>query len=223
MMKTTLPFSFFDQFIGEFDRSLRVLTGSVSAQRPVPQPDRHDDVVDELGHDALSAAEKKHAAGLMRINHVGEVCAQALYQSQKLATNDPALKQLFEHAAQEEEDHLHWTLTRIHELGGHPSLLNPLWYAGAFAIGLTAGKLGNASSLGFMAETERQVEQHLDDHLNRLPEADKASRAILEQMRLDEISHSQSALQAGGSLPSTPVSQLMRAASKVMTTLAYRI
>lgn len=222
-MKTAVPLSFFDQFIGEFDRSLRVLTGSVAAQRPIPQPDRHEDVVDELGHDALNVVEKKHAAGLMRINHVGEVCAQALYQSQKLATHDPALKQLFEHAAQEEEDHLHWTLTRIHELGGHPSLLNPLWYTGAFAIGLVAGTLGNAASLGFMAETERQVEQHLDDHLTRLPKADQASRAILEQMRVDEISHSQSALQAGGNLPSKPVSQLMRVAAKIMTTLAYRI
>ena len=169
----------------------------------------------------LSPAERAHAAGLMRVNHVGEVCAQALYQAQKLATRSPSLRAVFNHAATEEEDHLAWTAKRLEALDSRPSLLNPLWYTGALAIGLAAGRLGDRVSLGFMAETERQVEQHLDSHLDQLPEADRESRAIVEQMRVDEAEHGKSAMDAGGVELPFPARALMRAVSKVMTRTAY--
>lgn len=159
----------------------------------------------------------------MRVNHVGEVCAQALYQAQKLATNSPELKASFEQAAREEEDHLAWTSKRLNDLDARPSLLNPLWYAGALAIGFVAGRFGDRASLGFMAETERQVEQHLDGHMKTLPANDHASRAIVEQMRLDESAHAAAAIGAGGTEVPFPVRALMRAASKVMTRTAYYI
>ncbi len=157
----------------------------------------------------------------MRVNHVGEICAQALYQAQGLSTRDPALKAYFEQAAREENDHLAWTMQRLHELGARQSVLNPLWYAGAFGIGLVAGRMGDATSLGFIAETERQVEEHLASHLERLPADDKASRAIVEQMKLDEARHGEAALAAGGTPLPPPVRSLMRAAAKVMTVTAH--
>ncbi|SAL60750.1 ubiquinone biosynthesis protein COQ7-like protein [Caballeronia choica] len=215
-----------DELITEFDRGLRSMAGVSRMSRPIPVSKAIGNV-DEFGIPAdapeLTAEEKAHSAGLMRVNHVGEVCAQALYQAQKLATKSPALKDDFERAAREEEDHLAWTSQRLRDLDSRPSLLNPLWYAGSLAIGLVAGRLGDRASLGFMAETERQVEHHLDGHLKTLPANDLASRAIVEQMRTDENEHAASAIAAGGGDVPFPVRALMKAASKVMTTTAYRI
>jgi ubiquinone biosynthesis monooxygenase Coq7 len=159
----------------------------------------------------------------MRVNHVGEVCAQALYAAQALSTRDAALRQHFEQAGREEEDHLAWTRERLDELGARPSLLNPLWYAGSFGLGLVAGRLGDGVSLGFLQETERQVEAHLAGHLDRLPAADRASRAIVAQMMDDEARHASDAGKAGASALPAPVTALMKAAAKVMTTTAHRI
>ncbi|MEJ2768462.1 2-polyprenyl-3-methyl-6-methoxy-1,4-benzoquinone monooxygenase [Mycetohabitans sp. B46] len=206
-----------DELIGEFDRGLRSITGVARMSRPVPQPDV---VADDS---EMTVAEQSHAAALMRVNHVGEVCAQALYQAQKLATRSERLKQAFERAAREEEDHLAWTAHRLRELDSRPSLLNPLWYAGSLAIGFVAGRFGDRVSLGFMAETERQVEQHLDGHLDRLPALDHASRAIVMQMRTDEMAHARAASDAGGVELAAPVSALMRMAARVMTRTAYYI
>jgi len=215
-----------DEVISEFDRGLRSMTGVSRMSRPIPEstmsgPDAQGDVLSEESQ--LTEKERAHSAGLMRVNHVGEVCAQALYQAQKLATNSPELKASFERAAREEEDHLAWTSTRLKDLESRPSLLNPLWYAGALVIGFVAGRFGDRVSLGFMAETERQVEQHLDGHMKTLPVNDHASRAIVEQMRLDESAHAAAAIGAGGSEVPFPVRALMRAASKVMTRTAYYI
>ncbi|MGI4812843.1 MAG: 2-polyprenyl-3-methyl-6-methoxy-1,4-benzoquinone monooxygenase [Janthinobacterium lividum] len=206
-----------DDFIAEFDRGLRALAGVARANRLAPAaPVGHDDNV-------LTLEEKRHAAGLMRVNHVGEVCAQALYQSQKMATRSAKLRLAFERAAREEEDHLAWTAERLRQLDSRPSLLNPLWYAGAMTIGFAAGKLGDRVSLGFMAETERQVEQHLDGHLTDLPAADGASRVIVEQMRSDEREHARTASEAGGMELPFPIRTLMRAAARVMTRTAYHL
>ncbi|MEZ0601935.1 2-polyprenyl-3-methyl-6-methoxy-1,4-benzoquinone monooxygenase [Paraburkholderia sp. IW21] len=209
---------FLDELITEFDRGLRSMTGVSRMSRPLPVP--QESAVESV---ELSPAERAHAAGLMRVNHVGEVCAQALYQAQKLATRSPALRAVFNHAAIEEEDHLAWTAKRLEALDSRPSLLNPLWYTGALAIGLAAGRMGDRVSLGFMAETERQVEQHLDSHLDQLPAADRESRAIVEQMRVDEAEHGKSAMDAGGVELPFPARALMRAVSKVMTRTAYYI
>jgi 3-demethoxyubiquinol 3-hydroxylase len=206
-----------DELISEFDRGLRSMVGVSRMSRPLPVPEASIEPVE------LTEEERAHAAGLMRVNHVGEVCAQALYQAQKLATRSPALKQAFEQAAREEEDHLAWTYKRLEALDARPSLLNPLWYAGALAIGFAAGRFGDRVSLGFMAETERQVEQHLDGHLTALPEGDHESRAIVEQMRNDEAAHGKAATEAGGVELPFPARALMRAASRVMTRTAYRI
>ena len=211
-----------DDLITEFDRGLRSVTGVSRMARPMPQPAQTDSAPTEDGN-ALTPAERSHAAGLMRVNHVGEVCAQALYQAQKLATRSPALRDAFERAALEEEDHLAWTARRLQALDSRPSLLNPLWYAGALTIGLAAGRLGDKVSLGFMAETERQVEQHLDSHLDSLLAGDRESRAVVEQMRTDEAAHAKAAIDAGGIELPLPVRSLMRAASKVMTRTAYYI
>ncbi|WP_250513999.1 2-polyprenyl-3-methyl-6-methoxy-1,4-benzoquinone monooxygenase [Caballeronia sp. INDeC2] len=215
-----------DEVISEFDRGLRSMTGVSRMSRPIPESatsasDMQGDLRSEESQ--LTEKERAHSAGLMRVNHVGEVCAQALYQAQKLATNSPELKASFERAAREEEDHLAWTSTRLKDLESRPSLLNPLWYAGALAIGFVAGRFGDRASLGFMAETERQVEQHLDGHMKTLPTNDHASRAIVEQMRLDESAHAAAAIGAGGGEVPFPVRALMRAASKVMTRTAYYI
>ena len=202
---------FLDELITEFDRGLRSMTGVSRMSRPLPVP---QESAASAEVPELSPAERAHSAGLMRVNHVGEVCAQALYQAQKLATKSPSLRSVFNRAAIEEEDHLE-------ALDSRPSLLNPLWYTGALAIGLAAGRLGDRVSLGFMAETERQVEQHLDSHMDRLPAADRESRAIVEQMRVDEAEHGKAAMDAGGIELPFPARALMRAMSKVMTRTAY--
>ncbi len=171
----------------------------------------------------MSEQEARESVALMRVNHVGEVCAQALYDAQAIATRSPELRALFEQAAREETDHLAWTEQRITELGGRTSLLNPLWYGGAFLIGLAAARVGDRASLGFMAETERQVEQHLQGHLERLPEGDTASRLIVTQMKDDEVRHADTAVDRGGTPLPFPVSFAMRLAARVMTRTAHYI
>lgn len=217
MAAADLPLTPMDTLIHEFDVALRAIAGATRAGR--------DNPADRLTPDTepMSAEERRHVAGLMRINHVGEVCAQALYQAQKLTARSAPVRAQMDAAAREEEDHLAWCAERLRELGSRPSLLNPLWYAGAFAIGVVAGRAGDRVSLGFVAETERQVEHHLTGHLDRLPPADGRSRAILEQMRDDEIRHGDAARDAGSVPLPGPVRALMRAASKIMTTTAYRI
>ena len=204
-----------DAILRAADSALRTVFAKPRASQPCPTLASHPT--------QLSASERAHAGGLMRVNHVGEVCAQALYAAQALSTRDPALRSHFLKAGQEEGDHLAWTNERLEELGAHRSWLNPLWYAGAFGMGLLAGRLGDKVSLGFVMETERQVEAHLAGHLERLPEADHASRAVVAQMRDDEARHAQDAENAGGLPMPAPVQALMRGAAKVMTTLAYRI
>jgi ubiquinone biosynthesis monooxygenase Coq7 len=198
------------------DSALRTLWAEPRASRPTPRA-----ATAEL---VMSDAERREAAALMRVNHVGEVCAQALYTGQALACQDPALRAKLAEASREETDHLAWTLQRLHDLNDRPSLLNPLWYAGAFAIGYAAGKLGgDRVSLGFVVETERQVEAHLQSHMDRLPAADSASRAIVAQMKADEMAHAQMAQKAGAvELPGL-VKTLMQTAAKVMTTVAHRV
>jgi len=197
------------------DTALRAMTGSFAATRSAPAPGG--------GAADLSNAEKDLSGALMRVNHVGEVCAQALYTAQAAVARDPALRAHFIEAAHEETDHLAWTRQRLDELGARPSLLNPLWYAGAFGFGLVAGRLGDPLSLGFVAETERQVEAHLESHLGRLPPADSASKAVVEQMKLDEARHASQAVDAGAAELPAPAKALMRVASRVMTTVAHRI
>ncbi len=205
------------------DQTLRVADTALRAIFTQPHASRTCPTVPELSTD-LTAAEKKHAAALMRVNHVGEVCAQALYTAQALATNDESLRRHLQHAAQEETDHLAWTRQRLDELGGRTSALNPLWYAGAFGLGLVTGKLGgDRVSLGFVVETERQVEAHLQSHLEKLPAGDHASRAIVVQMKEDEARHAAQAKQAGGVELPAPLKALMRAAGKVMTTTAHYV
>ncbi|RZL11784.1 MAG: 2-polyprenyl-3-methyl-6-methoxy-1,4-benzoquinone monooxygenase [Rubrivivax sp.] len=204
-----------DRCLMALDEALRTVWGDHAAARPCPQP-AHE-------QPPLSEADKRASAALMRVNHVGEVCAQALYASQAWGTRDPALKAQLEEAAREETDHLAWTEQRLRELGGRTSLLNPLWYAGAFGLGLLAGRAGDAVSLGFVVETERQVSEHLDSHLVRLPSDDQASRAIVLQMRNDEAAHADAAQAAGGRPLPAPVRGLMRLAARVMTLTAHRI
>jgi ubiquinone biosynthesis monooxygenase Coq7 len=204
-----------DRLLGAFDQALRTLFARPRSTRPCPL------VPAESTH--LGGQEKKHAAALMRVNHVGEVCAQALYTAQAMATQNDGLRTQLEKAAREETDHLAWTQARLDELGARPSLLNPLWYAGAFGLGLVAGRLGDRVSLGFIVETERQVEAHLQGHLERLPAADHASRAIVAQMKDDEAAHAASALASGAAELPQPVKLAMRAAAKVMTTTAHYV
>jgi 3-demethoxyubiquinol 3-hydroxylase len=204
-----------DTTLTTLDNALRIVFGAPHANHPCPTvPERLTE---------LSAAEKAHAGALMRVNHVGEVCAQALYAAQGLATKNEALKAQFASASVEETNHLAWTRARLDELQARPSLLNPLWYAGAFAMGLVAGRLGDKISLGFVVETEKQVEAHLQSHLALLPANDHASRALVAQMRDDEARHAVKAQQAGARPLPLPVKNLMRAAAKVMTTVAYRV
>ena len=203
-----------DRWLISADNALRTLGGGAHPARPCPGP---------TGAEPLPDADRRLSGALMRVNHVGEVCAQALYQAQALTARTPELRQRMQAAAREELDHLAWTETRLAELGDRASLLNPLWYAGSFAIGLLAGRLGDAASLGFVVETERQVEQHLAGHLDRLPAADLRSRAIVDQMRDDERRHADDALDAGGQELPAPVRWLMRGAARVMTTTAHRI
>lgn len=197
------------------DNALRTIAGGHHSGRPCPRPAQEGV--------ALSDADRRLSGALMRVNHVGEVCAQALYNAQALTTRDPALKRQFENAAREETDHLAWTEQRLAELDSRRSLLNPLWYAGAFAIGLIAGRGGDAVSLGFVVETERQVEQHLASHLDRLPPGDAASRAVVAAMKDDEARHAADAQGAGAAELPLPVRWLMRGAARVMTTAAHRI
>ena len=205
-----------DRLLSCADNALRTLSGAYTASRACPSPASTADA-------DLDAAQRRVSGALMRVNHVGEVCAQALYNAQSLASQDSGLRRRFELAARDETDHLAWTHRRLHELGGRTSALNPLWYAGAFGIGLLAGRLGQDISLGFVAETERQVEQHLRSHLERLPATDHASRAIVEQMKADEARHAADALQAGAAELPPPVKLAMRLASKVMTRTAHYV
>lgn len=204
-----------DSLLNLADGALRTLFARPSASRARPGADLPDL--------RLAPAQQTESAALMRVNHVGEVCAQALYTAQALSTRSPELRRHFEQAAREETDHLAWTRGRIDELGGRPSLLNPLWYAGAFGLGLLAGRFGDRLSLGFVVETERQVEAHLDGHLERLPREDQASRAIVQQMKADESAHAAQAFGAGAVELPPPVKAMMRAAAKVMTTTAHYI
>lgn len=215
-----------DRLIGEFDTALRAIAGGANYSRPLPKANIQKALNEEqvLTSDLdLSPQDRTHVAGLMRVNHVGEVCAQALYQSQKFLAKTPETRALLDQAAKEEMDHMAWCEERLKELDSRPSLLNPLWYAGAFGIGLIAGLAGDRWSLGFVAETEKQVERHLDDHLEKLPEADLRSRGIVEQMRMDEIEHGASAMTAGGQELPRPLQTLMAGISKIMTTTAYKI
>lgn len=209
-----------DRFLAEAGRAVQVLDGSVHAGRPNPAG-RQESLVEEA--ESLTPVEQKHAAGLMRVNHVGEICAQALYRGQALFCRDASIRDLLHQAAAEEVDHLVWCRERLSELRSRPSLLNPLWYAGSFSLGVLASRAGVAKNLGFMAETERQVEQHLDKHLTDLPLADARSRSIVEQMRDDEISHRTTAEVNGAQKLAKPVRLVMKAMSKIMTTTAYRI
>ena len=205
-----------DSLLIAADSALRTLSGASHASRPYP-------IATDQGGDTLDNGERRLAGALMRVNHVGEVCAQALYSAQSLSTRDPRLRRQFGHAAREETDHLAWTQRRLHELGARPSLLNPLWYAGAFGIGLLAGRAGDAISLGFVVETERQVERHLDDHLTRLPLNDRASRAVVAQMKADEARHATTAQDTGAVALPSPVRWIMRRAAQVMTFTAHRL
>ena len=204
-----------DQLLIACDTALRTLFAQPHASKPCPTvPDQDTE---------LTPTEKNRSASLMRVNHVGEVCAQALYTAQALATPNANLRAHYQKACQEETDHLAWTAQRLQELGARPSLLNPLWYAGAFGLGLVAGRMGDAVSLGFVVETETQVGAHLDSHLQQLPANDHASRAIVAQMRDDEIGHARQASIAGAAQLPRFVGDLMRAAAKVMTTVAQRV
>jgi 3-demethoxyubiquinol 3-hydroxylase len=203
-----------DRWLIAADAGLRTLSGTARATRTRPEVSQAN---------ALTEPERQLAGALMRVNHVGEVCAQALYQAQALTARSDRQRQQMEHAASEEKDHLAWTESRLRELDDRPSLLNPLWYAGAFAMGLAAGRAGDRWSMGFVVETERQVEEHLAGHLDRLPANDAASRAIVAHMKADEAHHAQQAQQAGAEPLPLPLRWLMRGAAKVMTTTAHRI
>jgi ubiquinone biosynthesis monooxygenase Coq7 len=204
-----------DKLIIAADAALRTLFATPRAARACP-------TLPQQGTE-LSAAEKAQAGALMRVNHVGEVCAQALYTAQALVTGNEALRAQFKQASLEETDHLAWTSQRLAELGARPSLLNPLWYAGAFGLGLLAGRLGDRVRLGFVVATEHQVEAHLQSHMSRLPAHDHASRAIVAQMKDDEARHAVDARRAGAQELPAPVKMLMAAAAKVMTTVAQRV
>ncbi|MFT0533631.1 2-polyprenyl-3-methyl-6-methoxy-1,4-benzoquinone monooxygenase [Castellaniella hirudinis] len=206
-----------DALLAEVGRALQVLDGTVAHDRPYPAgAARADDPV-------LSDPEARHVAGLMRVNHVGEICAQALYRGQALLCKDERIRQVLLQAAAEEVDHLAWCRQRLDELHDRPSLLNPLWYAGSFGLGLLASRAGIPYNLGFMAETERQVEEHLDGHLAALPEQDRRSRQVVTQMRDDEIGHRTTAEDHGAAPLPAPVRGAMRLMSRIMTTTAYRI
>ncbi|HKQ26361.1 MAG TPA: 2-polyprenyl-3-methyl-6-methoxy-1,4-benzoquinone monooxygenase [Burkholderiales bacterium] len=204
-----------DRLIIGFDRALRTLYGHPVSLRPLPGQN--------LPSVELTAAEKRHAAALMRVNHSGEVCAQALYQGQALTARGTAAREALQRAAAEETEHLAWTAQRIDELGGRSSILNPVLYAGSFAIGALSGLLGDKWNMGFLAETERQVEGHLDGHLEQLPLRDDKSRAIVAQMKEDEARHADTALANGAAELPAPVKQAMRISSRLMTGSTYRV
>ncbi len=208
-----------DALLASADLALRTLSHCATAARPMPRPPLPLQDSDPV----LSPDERKLSGALMRVNHVGEVCAQALYAAQALTARTPALRAQMVAAGRDETDHLAWTEKRLQELGDRPSLLNPIWYAGAFAIGLLAGRAGDRVSLGFVVETERQVEAHLADHLQRLPAADHASRAVVSQMKDDESRHGDAADSAGAMRMPLPVRWLMRGAARLMTRTAHVI
>jgi ubiquinone biosynthesis monooxygenase Coq7 len=208
-------FTRMDAWISTLDQSLKTLAGVAPMSRPAPQATAPDETLDE--------GQRRLSASLMRVNHVGEVCAQALYRAQALSTRDEQLREHLQHAAQEEIDHLAWCADRLRALNDRPSLLNPLWYGGAFAIGTVAGLVGDKVSLGFVIETERQVEAHLASHLERLPDGDRSSRAIVARMKEEEARHAEEARDRGGIDLPRPVRGLMRMAAKVMTRTAHHL
>ncbi|QOW19190.1 2-polyprenyl-3-methyl-6-methoxy-1,4-benzoquinone monooxygenase [Lysobacter ciconiae] len=214
-METTRRLSRIDRILDDAQRALETVLGSPAAVRPNPAAGQPDVVLEE--------SERRHAAGLMRVNHVGEVCAQALYCGQAAVARDPATRAHLLEAAQEETDHLAWCAGRLVELQDRPSLLNPLWYASSFSIGVLAGLRGDGWNLGFVVETERQVEAHIDENLASLPAADSRSRAILEVMKEDEARHADNAQAAGARILPPPVPSIMSAASRVMKAIAYRV
>lgn len=204
-----------DRVITEFDQGLRTVLAEAHTVRPFPDQGKAES--------DMTPEEKRHAAALMRINHTGEVCAQALYNGQALTARNPATEEALREASQEETEHLAWCEKRIKELGSHKSLLNPLWYAGSFTLGAVAGALGDKWNLGFLAETEKQVGKHIEGHLQRLPAQDEKSRAVLEQMAIDEAKHADTAIQHGGAPLPLPVKLAMKLTSKVMTKTVYWI
>ena len=210
-----IPMPSIDSLIVNFDRALRTLCARATSVRPMPGGGLEQARLDE--HD------RRNAAALMRVNHAGEICAQALYHGQSMTARNQDVRHALEHAAEQETEHLAWTAQRIDELGGRVSLLNPLLYAGSFTIGAFSGLLGDKWNLGFLAETEKQVEGHLDDHLGRLPDDDHKSRAIVAQMKADEAEHARTALAHGGAGLPAPARQAMRAASRLMTNSTYWI
>jgi len=220
MIKPSFPNVQWDTLLSGLDQALHILFATQVASQAYPAAHLTQTTA---ANELLSPEDMSVSGPLMRVNHVGEVCAQALYTAQALTSPTPELKAFFERARVEETDHLAWTRQRLTELGDRPSLLNPLWYAGAIALGLVAGRMGEKISLGFVMETERQVEAHLYSHLDLLPPADLASRAIVAQMAQDEAAHGAKAAQLGGRELPQPVKLLMKAAAKVMTTVAYRI
>ena len=205
----------FDAFVLQLDRALRTVAGVNRAERASPAAC--------LEEGALDAVTRAEAAALMRVNHVGEICAQALYQGQAMTAREPGNRRALAQAALEEQDHLVWSAERIGELGGRSSLLNPFWYGGALAVGVTAGMFGDRWSLAFLAETERQVEEHLAGHLDRLPMQDRKTRAVVEAMRVDEAKHRDSAISLGAAELPVPLRLAMRAMAKLMTSVAYRV
>lgn len=205
-----------DRFIIEFDKGLKTLAATAHSVRPYP--DQNVSLSTEL-----NSTEKRNAAALMRINHCGEVCAQALYNGQALTTKNPQTVRALEQASKEETEHLAWCERRIQELGGRTSLLNPIWYVSSFTLGAIAGALGDKWNLGFLAETERQVGVHLNQHLDALPANDDKSRAILEQMKIDEAEHAATAIHLGGAELPSPIKAAMQGMSKVMTSTTYHL
>ncbi len=225
-----------DRLFGSLGRSLMTLCAAPAAtRRPVGEPERLSQdgsngasapsgmASQTAPDDALTESDRRHSAALMRVNHVGEICAQALYEGQALSTSDPKLRHFFLDAAREEADHLAWTKERIDQLGGRVSVLNPFWYAGAYVAGFVAGRFGDPVSLGFMRETERQVEAHLESHVERLPQADRVSRQVIAAMKQDEHRHAEAAADRGASVLPQAVKWMMRASARVMTTTAYRL
>ncbi len=224
-MRTTITATMIDSFISQFDRFLRTVAAPAQTSSRLPKIALKNDgfASQVLAAPALTDTEKHHAAGLMRVNHAGEVAAQALYAGQSLFARTPEMKSLLDHAAKEEQDHLAWTHARLDELGARPSLLNPLWYAGAFALGAASAALGDKASLGFLKATENQVEAHLTDHLNSLPANDTRSREIVQAMREDEAQHAQTAVDNGAQSLPKPIQKVMALTAKIMTTTAYRV
>jgi ubiquinone biosynthesis monooxygenase Coq7 len=215
MSGPTRRLSLADRLIRELDRGLRTVAAANVAARPNPAGNAPESITE--------AAARRHAAGLMRVNHAGEIAAQALYHGQALTARDPAIRRSLLDAARDETDHLAWCEARVRELDSHTSLLSPLWYAGAFAIGAVTGLAGDRTSLGFVAETEKQVVEHLESHLHELPPDDERSRRIVEQMQTDEGRHGADARQAGGRDLPRPIRELMRRTARIMTRTAYRL